>query len=93
MATATKTPITELQALGQSVWLDNISREILQNGELKKLIVEDGLQGVTSNPTIFDKAISHGHFYDETVKTAVTGGADADAIYQALTVADIEEAL
>lgn len=93
MAIATKTPIAELQALGQSVWLDNISREILQNGELKKLIVEDGLQGVTSNPTIFDKAISHGNFYDEAVKKAVTGGGDADAIYQALTIADIEEAL
>lgn len=93
MAIATKTPIAELQALGQSVWLDNISREILQNGELKRLIVEDGLQGVTSNPTIFDKAISHGNFYDEAVKKAVTGGGDADAIYQALTIADIEEAL
>ena len=93
MATATKTPITELQALGQSVWLDNISREILENGELKKLIVEDGLQGVTSNPTIFDKAISHGHFYDDAVKKAVAAGSDADAIYQAVTIADIQEAL
>jgi transaldolase len=93
MATATKTPITELQALGQSVWLDNISREILDNGDLKKLIVEDGLQGVTSNPTIFDKAISHGQFYDEAVKKAVASGSDADAIYQTLTIADIQEAL
>ena len=93
MATATKSPITELQALGQSVWLDNISREILDNGDLKKLIVEDGLQGVTSNPTIFDKSISGGSFYDEAVKKAVTAGSDADAIYQALTVADIQEAL
>ncbi|MDB5350221.1 MAG: glucose-6-phosphate isomerase [Planctomycetota bacterium] len=93
MATATKSPIAELQALGQSVWLDNISREILNNGELKRLIAEDGLQGVTSNPTIFDKAISQSADYDDAIKTAVTAGGDADAIYQALTVADIQEAL
>src|SRR3954451_4298526 len=93
MATVTKTPIAELQALGQSVWLDNISREILNNGGLKRLIDEDGLQGVTSNPTIFDKAISHSADYDDAIKKAVTGGSDADAIYQALTVADIQEAL
>ena len=93
MATVTKTPIAELQALGQSVWLDNISREILQNGELKKLIDEDGLQGVTSNPTIFDKAISQSADYDEAIKKAVAQGADADAIYQTLTIADIQEAL
>jgi len=93
MATVTKSPIAELQALGQSVWLDNISREILNNGELKRLIDEDGLQGVTSNPTIFDKAISHSADYDDAIKKAVTGGSDADAIYQALTIADIQEAL
>jgi transaldolase len=93
MATATKSPISELQALGQSVWLDNISREILDNGALKKLIQEDGLQGVTSNPTIFDKAISSSQDYDAKIKTAVAGGGDADAIYQQLTVADIQEAL
>lgn len=93
MATVTKTPIAELQALGQSVWLDNISREILNNGELKRLIEEDGLQGVTSNPTIFDKAIGHSADYDDAIKKAVVGGSDADAIYQALTVADIQEAL
>src|SRR4051812_30968624 len=93
MATVTKSPISELQALGQSVWLDNISREILNNGELKRLIDEDGLQGVTSNPTIFDKAISHSADYDDAIKKAVTGGSDADAIYQTLTVGDIQEAL
>jgi len=93
MATVTKSPIAELQALGQSVWLDNISREILNNGELKRLIDEDGLQGVTSNPTIFDKAISQSADYDDAITKAVTGGSDADAIYQTLTVADIQEAL
>ena len=93
MATTTQSPIGALQALGQSVWLDNISRQILDNGELKRLIAEDGLQGVTSNPTIFDKAISSSSDYDERIRTAVSAGSDADAIYQALTVADIREAL
>ena len=93
MATVTKSPIAELQALGQSVWLDNISREILNNGALRRLIEEDGLQGVTSNPTIFDKAITHSADYDDAIKTAVAAGSDADAIYQTLTIADIQEAL
>src|SRR5262245_2846891 len=62
MATASAThtsPLAALQDLGQCVWLDFISREVLDNGELRRMIEEDGLQGVTSNPTIFDKAISH----------------------------------
>ena len=92
-ATATKSPIAELQALGQSVWLDNISREILNNGALRRLIEEDGLQGVTSNPTIFEKAIGHSSDYDDAIKKAVAAGADADAVYEKLTVADIQEAL
>ncbi len=93
MATVTKSHLAELQALGQSVWLDNISREILNSGELHRLIDEDGLQGVTSNPTIFEKAIGHSADYDEAIKRAVTKGGDADAIYQELTVADIQDAL
>ncbi len=74
MATATKSPIAELQAAGVSVWLDNISRGILKNGHLKELIDEDGLQGVTSNPTIFEKAIGHTPDYDEDIKKTVGKG-------------------
>ena len=91
-ATATKTPIAQLQALGQCVWLDFISREILDNGHLRRLIEDDGLQGVTSNPTIFEKAIGHSSDYDEMIKKAVRAGANADGVYQALTIADIQEA-
>ena len=93
MATATNSPIAELQALGQSVWLDNISRGMLNKGELKQLIDDDGLQGVTSNPTIFEKAIGHSPDYDDEIKAAVAKGDDADAIYQTLTIADIQRAL
>ena len=56
--------LVELQGCGQSVWLDNISKAILDSGELKKLIDEDGLRGVTSNPTIFEKAINGSQDYD-----------------------------
>ena len=51
-------PLKALLEHGQSIWLDYISREILHNGELKRLVEEDGVRGVTSNPTIFEKAIS-----------------------------------
>jgi transaldolase len=93
MATASASPIAALQSLGQSAWLDFISREILDNGGLRRLIEEDNLQGVTSNPTIFDKAISHSADYDEQIQRLVREGADADAIYYALTSDDIRRAL
>ena len=57
-------PLIELEKFGQSVWLDNISRDMLLKGELKKLRDEDGLKGVTSNPSIFQKAMGSGHAYD-----------------------------
>jgi len=87
------TPLASLQALGQSVWLDDISRNMLQAGDLKPLIDDDGLQGMTSNPSIFQKAIGSGTAYDEEVKSLVASGAGADDIYEALTVADIGAAL
>ena len=58
----------ELEQIGQSVWLYNISRDLLINNELKKLIVDIGLKGVTSNPSIFQKAISSGSAYDEQIE-------------------------
>jgi len=51
-------PLIDLRELGQSIWLDNLSRKLIHSGELKRFIEEDGLSGITSNPTIFQKAIS-----------------------------------
>ena len=68
----------ELQALGQSVWLDNISKAILNSGELKKLIDEDGLRGVTSNPTIFEKAINGSQDYDAALSQLARAGRSVD---------------
>ena len=93
MATVSSSPITAIQALGQSVWIDFMSREFLDSGELRRMIEEDDLRGVTSNPTIFEKAISHGAEYDAQFRELVKAGADSQAIYDALTTTDIRNAL
>ena len=82
-------PLRQLHELGQSVWLDQISRGLFASGQLKRLIDEDGLRGMTSNPTIFQKAITHGDDYaDELKQLAKSGGSVAD-IYEAVVVKDI----
>lgn len=92
VATQTRSKLDAIHDLGQSIWMDNISRGVLERGELKAAI-DEGLRGVTSNPTIFDKAISKSADYDAEMKRLVAAQADADAIYTALTVADIRTAL
>ncbi len=84
----------ELEQIGQSVWLDNISRDILNNKELEKLIDEVGLKGVTSNPTIFQKAVGSGHAYDEQIEELISKNKDlsTDALFEALAVQDIQNA-
>src|SRR4029453_4957256 len=84
--------LIELQALGQSVWLVNISKAILNSGELKKLIDEDGLRGVTSNPTIFEKAINGSQDYDAVLSQLARAGCSVDEIYEALAIDDIRRA-
>lgn len=82
------TKLHELYNEGQSVWLDFISRDILENSELDDLISQ-GIRGVTSNPSIFDNAISGSDAYDPELTRLATAGADAFAIYDALSQADI----
>ena len=84
-------PLLEIKALGQSIWLDNISRELLDTGTLAKLIAEDGISGVTSNPTIFEKAIGHSDLYDRALSAGAHDGLDARAIFFKLAYADIRE--
>src|SRR5579863_9047495 len=85
-------PLRTLQEYGQSVWLDFVSRELLKSGELNRLIAEDGLRGVTSNPSIFEKAIGHGDDYDELI-AAAEAAADLDpgALFEDLAIHDIRE--
>lgn len=85
------TKLNELAELGQSVWLDFISRKLLTGGELKELILR-GLRGMTSNPTIFDKAISQSNDYDDEIKKMITGNLSVEEIYENLAITDISMA-
>jgi len=85
-------PLLELKHLGQSVWLDNISRKLIESGELERLVKEDGISGVTSNPTIFEKAISGGTEYDEAMRQLIAQDKTDAEVYDALTIADIRDA-
>ena len=82
-------PLLKLESFGQSVWIDFISRGTLISGELKGLIDQDGVSGVTSNPSIFEKAISGSHDYDEAICRLAAENELPAEIYQALTVFDI----
>ena len=85
-------PLFELLEHGQSYWLDNLSRAMIEHGELRRRVEEEGLRGVTSNPAIFHKAISAGDAYDEEIEALVSRGATVPDIYEALVVSDIRAA-
>jgi transaldolase/glucose-6-phosphate isomerase len=90
-----KNPLQQLHDEGQAVWLDFLDRTFLAEGGLRKLVNEDGLSGVTSNPSIFEKAMGHGDAYDEGFKAWLKeAGANADAIdaYEAQAISDIRHA-
>ncbi|HEY9718574.1 MAG TPA: transaldolase family protein, partial [Trichormus sp.] len=86
-------PLKELQKYGQSVWLDFIRRNLITSGELKRLIDEDGLRGMTSNPAIFEKAIGGSTDYTETIKNN-RNAADMTAmqLYEQIAIKDIQDA-
>lgn len=83
-------PLLALESLGQSVWIDFIRRQTITSGVLRHLIDQDGVSGVTSNPSIFEKAIAESHDYDEAIRGLSLAGRSADTIYQHLTVEDIQ---
>jgi transaldolase len=85
-------PLLRLHELGQSVWLDLVSRKLVRSGELQQLIADDGLRGVTSNPTIFDKAIGGSQDYDESIRRTARAGKNSAEIYQVLMVEDLRGA-
>ena len=85
-------PLQEIKALGQSVWLDYIQRGILVNGEITRMIAKDGLAGMTSNPTIFEKAINDPDDYDEAISELTRSGISAKEIYEVLTIEDVQHA-
>jgi transaldolase len=85
-------PLKQLEKYGQSVWHDYIRRKELLSGDLKKRIDEDGLLGVTSNPSIFSKAIAGSDDYDESIRQYVTDGLEAPKIFEKLAIEDIQKA-
>ena len=87
-----KNPLLELQQYGQSIWLDFLRRGMIESGELQQLIDEDGLYGMTSNPSIFEKAIAGSSDYDEAIEALALEGNSIEEIYQTLTVDDIQNA-
>jgi len=82
--------VKELEKFGQSIWLDFLSREFIEKGEIQRLVKEDGLKGMTSNPSIFEKAIGHSEIYDKELAELVRGhDADVGRIFTRLAVTDI----
>ena len=82
-------PLLQLKDQGQSVWYDNIDRSQLTSGQFKRMLNDDGIVGVTANPTIFEKSISSGHAYDDQMNQLISSGKNTNDIYDALIVQDI----
>jgi transaldolase len=92
-AKATKNPLQQLLDYGQSMWLDYIRRDLFTSGKLKQMIAEDGLRGMTSNPSIFEKAIADSSLYDDMLKTlAARKDLDATGRFEQLAIRDIQDA-
>ena len=85
-------PLKQLGTFGQSVWLDYIRRDLIASGGLRRLIEEDGLRGMTSNPAIFEKAIVESQEYGEDIRAMALAGKDAKAIYETLSQRDVQSA-
>ncbi len=82
----------QLHDLGQSLWIDNISRETLRDGSLAKLIADDSVTGLTSNPTIFEKAMGEGSAYDDAIGQMAREGRSTEDLFFALAVDDLQNA-
>src|SRR5919198_4564045 len=87
-----KSPLQQLADYGQSVWIDYLSRDLLRTGELERMTREDAVVGVTSNPTIFQKAISHGDAYDDQLRECLDVEDDLKEVFLRLAVRDVTDA-
>src|SRR5437764_5806217 len=90
--TMADSPLHQLSAEGQSVWIDFLSRPLLRDGELERLMRDDAVVGVTSNPTIFQNAIAGGDAYDEQIREVLQRTEDAKQVFLALAVRDVQDA-
>jgi transaldolase len=87
-----RNPLKILESLGQSIWLDYIRRDLITSGQLQRLIDEDGLSGLTSNPAIFEKSITESNLYDTDIQGISIATKDVNAIYEAISHQDIQNA-
>ena len=85
-------PLVRLAELGQSPWYDYITRELIQSGQLATLIRNDSLQGMTSNPTIFERAVGGSDRYDEDIRRLTAEGRTSQAIFESIAVTDVQSA-
>ncbi|MBF0104593.1 MAG: hypothetical protein HQM16_04615 [Deltaproteobacteria bacterium] len=85
-------PLKQLATHGQSLWLDYIRRDLIVKGELRRLIEEDGLRGMTSNPAIFEKAIAESSIYDQDMSDLAQNNKSSEAIYESLSQRDVQNA-
>ena len=92
-AKATQNPLKQLPNYGQAMWLDYIRRDLFSSGKLKQMIADDGLRGMTSNPSIFEKAIADSSLYDDQLKSlAAQKNLDATGRYEQIAIRDIQSA-
>lgn len=85
-------PLLKVRESGQSIWMDNLSRQLIQSGELKQLVEEGKITGLTSNPAIFQKAISSSDLYDADIEAGIRAGRSPEEIYESLVLDDIRHA-
>src|SRR5437660_10735611 len=92
MSATAQSPLQRLSALGQSVWVDFLSRALIHGGELQSLIDNDAVVGATSNPTIFQKAMSQGEAYDEQLSELIAHGKSAEDAFWVMAEQDVSDA-
>lgn len=88
----TPSPIFEIKNYGQSIWMDNLSRDLIESGELQQLITSRDVHGITSNPAIFEKAIAGNAIYDADIEVGIRAGKPVNEIYESLVFSDIQNA-
>jgi transaldolase len=84
--------LREIEALGQAIWIDNLNRDLLDGGTMATLIEQDGISGVTSNPTIFEKGMGHSDRYDDGFREVIAETTDPQEIFERLALRDIRDA-
>src|SRR4026207_660411 len=85
-------PLNILHSLGQSPWYDYITRDLITSGELERLIEQDGLRGMTTNPTIFEKAVAGSEVYDGDIRLLGAEGKTPAQVFEGLAVSDVRAA-